>query len=121
MLLGLLSAPHQSLEGPEDDTGSRFQLLCSVGWGGPSETGWKMGPELASTLRLGGWQGQVRGGEKSLERQSQPNGTVEVCLRPTSPGFLPSCACYGHGSPRQISDVPANVGTKAWLYISLLP
>lgn len=49
--------------------------------------GWNEDPELTSTLRLGGLQGQIQGGERSLERQSQPNGTVE-CISSPPPGHL---------------------------------
>lgn len=39
-------------------------------------------------------------------------GSISVSP-PTSPCTLPSCACYWHQPPMQISDIPANFMTKA--------
>lgn len=102
-------------------TRSRLQLLCSVGWGGPSETGWNMDPELASTLRLGGLQGQIRGGEKSLERQSQTNGTVKVYLQPTSRASCPPVPAMGMDPLRRFLMSQPMSGPRPGFYISLFP
>lgn len=71
-----------------------------------------MDPEAASpTVKLGESQEWMYGGEKVLG-ESVLQDSVSVSPT-TSPCILPSCTCYWHHPPMEITEIPANFMTKA--------